>query len=222
MDEIGNIHVGLDVHKDSISVGVAEPGRGAARTPRAVACGVRGGPTGYGLQRSVAQAGYSWEVIAPSQIPRRAGDRVKTDGRDCIQLAECSRAGQLRAVWIPEPADEAIRHGRVPGMTKAATLEMLKREIGKVKLTALSTLVLRDFIDRRTKAGAGGDTIAADLSFLSAVLKWARHARHLDVNDRLALDARESLKHGGYRLAARNASASPRTRSAPSYSLLDG
>lgn len=67
------------------------------------------GPTGYGLQRALAQAGYACEVIAPSQMPRRAGDRVKTDGRDCVQLAECSRAGQLRAVWVPEPMDEAVR-----------------------------------------------------------------------------------------------------------------
>ena len=49
------------------------------------------------------------EVIAPSLIPRRAGERVKTDRRDCLRLAECSRAGELRAIWIPDPADEAIR-----------------------------------------------------------------------------------------------------------------
>lgn len=72
------------------------------------------------------------------------------------------------------------------GKTKAATLEMLKRQIGKVQLTNLNSLVLRDFIDRRSDAGAGGVTIAADLSYLSAVLKWARHARQLDINDRLA------------------------------------
>jgi transposase len=45
---------------------------------------------------------YVCEIIAPSQIPRRPGDRVKTDGRDCMQLAEWSRAGQLSAVWIPD------------------------------------------------------------------------------------------------------------------------
>ena len=49
------------------------------------------------------------EIIAPSQIPRRPEDRIKTDGRDCVQLAECSRAAQLSAVWIPDPEDEAIR-----------------------------------------------------------------------------------------------------------------
>jgi transposase len=129
MEEISKIHVGLDVHKDSIAVGVAEPGRSGGRLIAKTAHDVgklmkllarvgpaeglhlvyEAGPTGYGLHRALSAAGYACEVIAPSQMPRRAGDRVKTDGRDCIQLAECSRAGQLRAVWIPEPADEAIR-----------------------------------------------------------------------------------------------------------------
>jgi integrase len=84
---------------------------------------------------------------------------------------------------------------REAGKTKVATLAMLHTRLGKVRLSNLSALTLRDFIDKRLKDGAGGVTIAADLSFLSAVLKWGRHARHLDVNDRLALEARESLKH---------------------------
>ena len=129
MDELSKIHVGLDVHKDSISIGVAEPGRGPARVVGKIAHDVgkltkllsRIGPpaqlhlvyeaglTGYGLQRSLAARDYLCEVIAPAQMPRRPGDRVKSDGRDCVQLAECSRAGQLRAVWIPAPGDEAIR-----------------------------------------------------------------------------------------------------------------
>lgn len=86
---------------------------------------------------------------------------------------------------------------KVPGKTKEATLAMLKRELGKIRLAALNAVALRDFIDKRMKAGAGGVTIAADLSYLSAVLKWGRHARHLDINDKLALEARESLKHRG-------------------------
>jgi integrase len=83
------------------------------------------------------------------------------------------------------------------GKTKAATLSMLRRELGKVRLSALSAIVLRDFIDRRTEAGAGGVTIAADLSFLSAVLKWGRHVRRIDIPERLALEARGSLQHRG-------------------------
>jgi len=83
------------------------------------------------------------------------------------------------------------------GKTKAATLAMLKTRLGKVKLRALSAIVLRDFIDKRIEDGAGGVTIAADLSFLGAVLKWGRHARHLDVPADLPAEARASLKHRG-------------------------
>lgn len=108
--------------------------------------------------------------------------------------------------YAPVPRDATIAdliekyqedHAKTPGRTKAATLEMLKAQIGKVKLVALNAIVLRDFIDRRTKAGAGGVTIAADLSFFSAVLAWGKHARNLDLPDKLALEARESLKHRG-------------------------
>ena len=59
---------------------------------------------------------------------------------------------------------------KLPGKTKEATLNMLKRELGKVKLSNLNAVVLRDFIDRRQDDGAGGVTIAADSSYLSAVL----------------------------------------------------
>ncbi|MDP3824841.1 MAG: site-specific integrase [Burkholderiales bacterium] len=88
---------------------------------------------------------------------------------------------------------------RLPGKTKGATLAMLRDRLGKVRLTSLNAVTLRDFIDERIKDGVGGVTISADLSFLSSVLKWGRHARHLDINDRLALEARESLKHRGLR-----------------------
>jgi transposase len=107
MQEISKFHVGLDVHKDSISVAVAEPGRAAGRLVGKVVHDVskllkllskigtaeqlhlvyEAGPTGFGLQRALSAKGYCCEIIAPSQIPRRAGDRVKTDGRDSIELA---------------------------------------------------------------------------------------------------------------------------------------
>ncbi len=129
MEERTKFHVGLDVHKDSISVAVAEPGRAPGRLIGKVTHDVNkllkvlakigtaeqlhivyeAGPTGFGLQRALKAKGHVCEIIAPSHIPRRPGDRVKTDGRDSVQLAECSRAGQLTAVWIPDPEDEAIR-----------------------------------------------------------------------------------------------------------------
>ncbi|MFO1219684.1 MAG: IS110 family transposase [Burkholderiaceae bacterium] len=129
MEERSKVFVGLDVHKDRISIGAAEPGREAGRVIGAIAHDVpkllkqldklggparvhvvyEAGPTGYGLQRALAARGYECQVIAPSKMPRRPGDRIKTDRRDCVQLAECSRAGQLSAVWVPDPHDEAIR-----------------------------------------------------------------------------------------------------------------
>jgi integrase len=98
---------------------------------------------------------------------------------------------------------------KVPGKTKEATLAMLKNRLGKVRLSALSALTLRDFIDGRVKDGAGGVTIAADLSFLSAVLKWGRHARQLDIPAHLALEARESLKHRGLQTRSQERSREP-------------
>jgi len=129
MEERSKIHVGLDVHKGSIVVAAADPGRDKARLIGKVVHDVakllkvfakigtcselhivyEAGPTGYGLQRALAARGYLCEVIAPSKMPRQPGNRVKTDARDSLELAECSRAGRLSAIWIPDPADEAIR-----------------------------------------------------------------------------------------------------------------
>jgi integrase len=89
-------------------------------------------------------------------------------------------------------------HAKNPGKTKAATLAMLKTDaIGKTRLGSLSALSFRDFVDRRQAAGAGGVTIAGDLSTISAVLKWGRHARRLDLPVQLALDARKDLAYRG-------------------------
>lgn len=89
---------------------------------------------------------------------------------------------------------------REPGRSKAATLAMLKSDqLGKTRLNALSALTFRDFVDRRVKAGAGGVTIAGDLSTVSAVLKWGRHARRLDLPVSLAQDARRDLPYRGLR-----------------------
>lgn len=129
MEERSKNHVGLDVHKDHITVAVAGPGREKARLVGKVVHDVpkllkvlakigtvddlhivyEAGPTGYGLHRALGARGYLCEVIAPSKMPRQPGNRVKTDARDSLALAESSRAGQLSAVWVPGPADEAIR-----------------------------------------------------------------------------------------------------------------
>jgi transposase len=129
MEKLSNIHVGLDTHKDSITIARADPGRDPGRVVSKIANDVvklakclagiaapqqlhivyEAGPMGFALQRKLAQLGYTCEVIAPSQTPRRPGTRIKTDARDAIVLAQASRAGELQAVQIPDPEDEAVR-----------------------------------------------------------------------------------------------------------------
>jgi integrase len=120
----------------------------------------------------------------------RQAEHVVTGG--FAPIPKGTTVGDLIDLYRKQQAQEQEQ-----GRTKAATLEMLKREIGRTPLAELNATTLRDLIDRRTDQGAGGVTIAADLSYLSAVLKWRRHARRLDIPDRLALEAREGLKHRG-------------------------
>jgi len=67
------------------------------------------GPTGYGLYRQITVMGHPCLVVAPSLIPKRPGDRVKTNRRDALSLARQLRAGELTAVWVPDPRHEAMR-----------------------------------------------------------------------------------------------------------------
>ena len=67
------------------------------------------GPTGYVLYWQLSELGVKCEVVAPTLIPMKAGDRVKTDRRDAEKLARCYRSGDLTAVWVPDAAHEALR-----------------------------------------------------------------------------------------------------------------
>ena len=131
MQQNSKVFVGLDTSKLKISVAVAEDGRqGEIRflgdidnTPEAVRRLVNklasrhgellfcyeAGPTGYGLQRQIATLGHDCAVIAPSLIPKRPGERVKTNRRDALTLARLHRAGELTAIWVPDPGHEAVR-----------------------------------------------------------------------------------------------------------------
>lgn len=121
--------LGLDVHRDTISVAILAPGREGpdvdkiahdeesirrlvARLPqprhRLRAC-YEAGPTGYELHRLLGSLGVRCEVIAPSLIPKAPGDKVKTDKRDCRRLARLHRAGELVAIRVPDRAEEAVR-----------------------------------------------------------------------------------------------------------------
>jgi transposase len=120
--------VGLDVHADTIAVAVAEvngevrpigmiPNRlesirklvqklGPAKDLRFC---YEAGPTGYVLYWQLTGLGAVGAVVAPTLVPVKAGDRVKTDRRDAEKLARCYRAGDLTPVWVPTPAHEAVR-----------------------------------------------------------------------------------------------------------------
>ena len=67
------------------------------------------GPTGYVVYWELTALGVACEVVAPTLVPVKAGDRVKTDRRDAIKLARCYRAGELTPVWVPDAAHEAVR-----------------------------------------------------------------------------------------------------------------
>ena len=124
------VYVGMDVHKDSIVIAVAREGRERAenwktipndgvRLRKALKSLVRNGevlricyeagPTGFGLCRSLRKAGLECLVVAPSLVPGKPGDRVKTDRRDARKLAHFLRSGDLTEVHVPEEAVEAIR-----------------------------------------------------------------------------------------------------------------
>jgi len=123
-------YVGMDVHKSTIAVAVAEAVGGEVRylgeianTPEAIGKLVKqlrrgdaelsfcyeAGPCGYGIHRQLTDLGWACQVVAPSLIPKKAGDRVKTDRRDSLMLARLHRAGELTAVWVPDEAQEALR-----------------------------------------------------------------------------------------------------------------
>jgi transposase len=80
-----------------------------ARTGHKLRFCYEAGPCGYGIQRQLAGTGQACVVVAPSLIPRRPGERIKTDRRDAIKLAKLHRAGELTPVWVPDPAHEAVR-----------------------------------------------------------------------------------------------------------------
>src|ERR687894_979212 len=152
MHQDSAVFVGLDASKLKISVALAEDGRqGEVRflgdidhTPEAVRrlltklagkyrrllfC-YEAGPTGYGLQRQISALGHDCAVIASSLIPKRPGERVKTNRRDAITLARLHRAGELTPVWVPDPAHEAIR-GLIRARAAAAKeVGIKKRQVG--------------------------------------------------------------------------------------------
>ena len=124
----GPIHLGLDVSKNRIAVGILRWDEQVPDTemlfndepsvrrlinrfgdPGRLRVCYEAGPTGFGLYRLLGSMAVACEVIAPALIPRAPGDRVKTDRRDCRRLARLHRAGELVAIRVPTEAEEAVR-----------------------------------------------------------------------------------------------------------------
>jgi transposase len=120
--------LGLDVHAETIAVAVAEPdgevrslGTIANRedsirkfirklgSPEHLRACYEAGPTGFVLYWQLTQLRVKCDVIAPSLVPKKPGDRVKTDRRDALKLARSHRSGDLTAVWVPDEGSEALR-----------------------------------------------------------------------------------------------------------------
>jgi len=148
------LFVGLDVHKDSIAVAHAAGGSsappvfvGAIGSRQAdldqllrrlqskaasLAVAYEAGPSGYGLYRYLTAKGVACQVVAPTLIPRKPGDKVKTDRRDAITLARLLRSGDLTPVYVPSVEDEAIRD-----LCRARDAARVTMKDAKLRLKAL-------------------------------------------------------------------------------------
>lgn len=173
-------YLGIDVHADSLVSAIAEPGRNAEvrslgaipNTSHAVrrlvaklggpkglrAC-YEAGPCGYALYWELTRLGVECEVVAPTLIPVKAGDRVKTDRRDAVKLARCYRSGDLTAVWVPDEQHEALRD--LVRAREAAKKDQLRAR------HRLSKLLLRHGRRPPDKTMAWG----------SRFMEWASHLR---------------------------------------------
>lgn len=158
------LFVGLDVHKDSIAV--AHAGGGAAppvfvgeigsrqadidqllRRLRGKAVTLQvayeAGPSGYGLYRYLTGKGVACQVVAPSLIPRKPGDKVKTDRRDAVTLARLLRSGDLTGVYVPSVEDEAIRD-----LCRARDAARLTMKNAKLRLKSFLLRLGRHYVGR--------------------------------------------------------------------------
>ncbi len=147
----GPIHLGMDTSKNTIVVGILLPGEEVPVLDRiwneegsvrhligrlgdvgALRCCYEAGPCGFELHRLLSSMGVACDVVAPSLIPRRAGDRVKTDKRDASRLARLHRAGELTAIRVPAEAEEAVRD-----LVRARAALLADRKRAQQRITAM-------------------------------------------------------------------------------------
>ena len=166
------LYVGLDVHKDTVAVGVARAGREGpeyrgeiANTPKALSklvarlsTGAGGevvlwcyeaGPCGYGIYRQLLSLGHDCEVVA---APR--SDAIKTDRRDAMKLARKLRAGELRRVWVPDVEQEAMRD-LIRTQTGCGCGESGQTALAQFSFASWAALREREILDAATPALAG-------------------------------------------------------------------
>jgi len=196
--------VGLDVHAETIAVAVAEQNgevrslgvipnredsvRKLVRKLEAVEelrfC-YEAGPTGYVLYWQLARMGAQCEVVAPTLVPVKAGDRVKTDRRDALKLARNYRAGELTAVWVPDAAHEALRD--VVRAREAAKKDQLRAR------HRLNKFLLRH--GRRPPAGVKPWTMK--------YLEWVKREVHFEqmAQEATLLDYLNEVEHAAARIA---------------------
>jgi transposase len=195
--------VGLDVHAETIAVAVAEtngevralgtiPNRlasvrrlvGKLGKPASLRVCYEAGPTGYVLYWQLAELGVACQVVAPTLVPVKAGDRVKTDRRDAEKLAKCHRAGDLTPVWVPDRAHEALRD--LVRARLAAKRDQLRAR------HRLSKFLLRH--GRRAPEDIGAWTLKH--------LEWARSAVRFDEPAQTAtlLDYLHEVEHAAERI----------------------
>ncbi len=174
------LYVGLDVHKDSIAVAHARgqnadpPGfvgaigtrqadldrlirRLEAKAPELVFA-YEAGPCGYVLHRYLTGKGFAWQVVAPSLIPKKPGDKVKTDRRDAVELARLLRSGDLPRVYVPTVDDEAMRD-----LVRARDAARLTLKNAKLRLKGFLLRLGLHYVGR-------ADGTAAHLRYLAKVV----------------------------------------------------
>ncbi|MGH8622147.1 MAG: IS110 family transposase [Burkholderiales bacterium] len=195
--------VGLDVHAETIAVAVAEasgevrslgtvPNRAESVRKLMRRLGpVRGlrvcyeaGPTGYVLYWQLTQMGIHCDVVAPTLVPVKAGDRVKTDRRDALKLARCYRSGDLTPVWVPDTFHEALRD--LVRAREAAKKDQLRAR------NRLGKFLLRH--GRRTPEGMKPWTLK--------YLDWVKRQVHFELamQEETLLDYIAEVEHVGQRL----------------------